>query len=163
MQAAKDPPKAKSEGHTKDYKRTRLKLPPQSSGLLWHPVTLLLGPQNHAVSALQGTAVVGISSKKLNDKCQYVKSISSCDLSLKDMWHLSSLNLCLKSEYIWCYGDISCFDKTFERAIYNSHLKGFAWKQFSAILIKLSSAKSWLSKHMFKVKSVKLLKEETKM
>ena len=30
MQAAKDPPKAKSEGHTKDYKRPRLKLPPQS-------------------------------------------------------------------------------------------------------------------------------------
>ena len=100
MQAAKAPPKAKSEGHTKDYKRTRLQLPPQSSGFLWHPVTLLLGPQNHAVSALQGTAVVGISSKKLNDKCQYVKSISSCDLSLNDMWKLSPLNLCLKSEYI---------------------------------------------------------------
>ena len=73
MQAAKAPPKAKPEGHTKDYKRTLIQLPLQSSGFLWLPVTLPLGEQNHAVSALQGTAVVGISSKKLNDSANMWK------------------------------------------------------------------------------------------
>ena len=60
----------------------------------------------------------------------------------------------LKSEYIWCYGDISCFDKTFWKGhLQIVKLEGFAWKQCSVIPIKLSSAKTELSKHMSKVKS----------
>ena len=55
MQAAKDPPKAKLKATTwtiKDHDSSCLPSL-QSAELPCHPVTLLPGPQKHAVSAMQ--------------------------------------------------------------------------------------------------------------